>query len=107
MISLAFLKRQRTEKAHRLWREDIARRNHGRRTFKTLAVDIKPRVREGLRGAPKGLTARFYQLASDHSTTAPFLKERFGWVELDICWWCGTGRQTSSGYGRRRPRKRC
>lgn len=26
--------------------------------------------------------------------TAPFLKERFGWVESDICWWCGISRQT-------------
>lgn len=25
---------------------------------------------------------------------APFLKEGFGWIESDICWWCGTGRQT-------------
>ena len=22
------------------------------------------------------------------------LKEKFGWIGIDICWWCGTGRQT-------------
>lgn len=26
--------------------------------------------------------------------TAPFLKERLGWIESDTCWWYGTGRQT-------------
>ena len=25
---------------------------------------------------------------------APFLKEKFGWIDSDICWWCGTRRQT-------------
>ena len=25
---------------------------------------------------------------------APFLKEKFGWVESDTCWWCSTGRQS-------------
>ena len=24
---------------------------------------------------------------------APVLMERFGWIETDICWWCGSGRQ--------------
>ena len=36
IISLAFLKRKRAEKAHRLWREDIARQNYGRRAFNKL-----------------------------------------------------------------------
>lgn len=25
---------------------------------------------------------------------APFLKEKFGWIVSDTCWWCVTGRQT-------------
>ena len=25
---------------------------------------------------------------------APFLKDKFGWVESDQCWWCGSGRQS-------------
>ena len=75
-VSPASLKRQRTERAYKLWREDIARRNHGRTTFKAPAEGARPRIREGLRAAPKGLAARFYQLASGHAMTAPFLKDR-------------------------------
>ena len=36
IISLAFLERQRVEKAHRLCRKDIARQNHGRKASKKL-----------------------------------------------------------------------
>ena len=25
---------------------------------------------------------------------APFLKEKFGWVNSDTCWWCVKGKQT-------------
>ena len=25
---------------------------------------------------------------------APFLKEKFGWIESDSCWWCSGGRQS-------------
>ena len=25
---------------------------------------------------------------------APFLKEKYGWVESDVCWWCSNGRQS-------------
>ena len=25
---------------------------------------------------------------------APFLKETFGWVDSDLCWWCTKSRQT-------------
>ena len=25
---------------------------------------------------------------------APFLKDKFGWVDSDICWWCTRGKQT-------------
>ena len=25
---------------------------------------------------------------------APFLKERWGWMDTDICWWCNKGRQS-------------
>ena len=25
---------------------------------------------------------------------APFLKEMFGWIESDSCWWCSRGRQS-------------
>ena len=26
--------------------------------------------------------------------TAPFLRDKFGWVDSDQCWWCGSGRQS-------------
>ena len=25
---------------------------------------------------------------------APFLQEKFGWIESDLCWWCTKNRQT-------------
>ena len=25
---------------------------------------------------------------------ASFIKEKFGWIESDLCWWCGSGRQS-------------
>ena len=53
MVSLAFPKSRRTEKAHRLWREDIAKRNHARKTFRTPAEGVKPSIRWSLKGAPR------------------------------------------------------
>ena len=44
--------------------------------------------------APKELASRFFQLASGHALTAPSLKEKFGWTESDLCWWCGSRRRT-------------
>lgn len=41
----------------------------------------------------EGSGISFYQLASGRVMLAPFLKERWEWVESDICW-CGTARQT-------------
>ena len=46
-----------------------------------------------LRGAPKSIAARFFQLSSGHAMIAPFLKERWGWTDTDICW-CNSGRQS-------------
>ena len=25
---------------------------------------------------------------------APFLKDKFKWIESDVCWWCGLARQS-------------
>lgn len=77
-VSLAFLKRRRTEKAHREWRNDIVRRSQGRRGYRLPKEVARPRIRPELRDSPKGVAARLYQLASGHSMTAPFLKERMG-----------------------------
>ena len=92
--SLASLRRQRTVKADQAWTEDIIRRNHGRRTFSPPAEGAKPGIRDGLRRAPKGVASRFLQLVCGYALTAPFLNERLGWTESDVCWWCGSGKQT-------------
>ena len=47
-----------------------------------------------LQRAPTELASRFFQLASGHAMIAPFLKEKFGWIRSDVCWWCESGRQT-------------
>ena len=35
-----------------------------------------------------------YQLLSGHAMIAPFLKNRWGWIDSDECWWCEKGRQS-------------
>ena len=94
MTSLASLRRQRTERAHHAWREGIVRHSQGRRASRILMEGARPRIRDDLRRAPKRIAARFFLLASDHAIAAPFLRERFGWISSDICWRCGSGRQT-------------
>lgn len=63
LMSLAFLKRQRTEKARRQWREDIVRRNQGNKAFCLPPQGTRPQIREGLRRASKGVAARYYKRA--------------------------------------------
>ena len=31
---------------------------------------------------------------SGHALTASFVKEKFGWLESDTSWWCGSARQS-------------
>ena len=40
------------------------------------------------------MATRFFQLFSGHAMIAPFLKERWGFVNTDACWWCDKGRQS-------------
>ena len=54
----------------------------------------RPCIRPRLRTAKKGVAARFFQLLSGHAMTAPFLRERWGWMDTDRCWWCDGGRQS-------------
>ena len=65
-----------------------------RLSYPQRALRNIPKITKDLQRAPKELASRFFQLASGHAMIAPFLKEKFGWIETDICWWCGTGRQT-------------
>lgn len=92
--SLAFLKASRARKAAREWREEIVRWNRGRRTFKIPTEGSRPRILPGLDRAPKELASRFFQLSSGHAMISPFLREKFGWVSSELCWWCGSARQT-------------
>ena len=92
--SLTFFKSQLRQKAAAEWREEIIRRSQGGRSFLVPEMGTRPRIPSGLRQASKELASLFFQLSSGHAMTAPFLKEKFGWVESDGCWWCGGGRQT-------------
>ena len=54
-ISLVSPRRRRTEKvAHRIWREDVEKRNHGQKTFRISCERVRPQIREAPRRAPKG-----------------------------------------------------
>lgn len=93
--SLAFLRRRATKRATRLWKEDIDRRNAGRRTFRPPTYgDIPPRHQAPVEKGHQEVAARFFQLLSGHSMTAPFLRDRWGWVDSDRCWWCEKSRQS-------------
>ena len=66
----------------------------GNRSFRVPAESEIPKIPIELRKAPKELASRFFQLASGHAMIAPFVKEKFKWIESDTCWWCGSERQT-------------
>lgn len=76
------------------WRQEITKRNLGRRAYRIPKEGEIPGIPAGLRGANKELASRYFQLASGHAMIDPFLKEKFGWVESDGCFWCGGGRQS-------------
>ena len=94
-ISLAFIKGQARREANMEWREMIKNLNRKRKgnTFRRGGEGI-PKIPEAIRRAPKAIASRFFQLASGHAMIAPFLKEKFKWVDSDLCWWCTKGRQT-------------
>ena len=93
---MAFIKSQARKEANREWREMIARLNQesGYITLGRGGRRDVPRIPEILRKTPKALASCYFQLASGHAMIAPFLKEKFGWIESDICWWCTKSRQT-------------
>lgn len=92
--SLSYLKASRSAMASRMWRDEIIRRSGRKKVFRIPREGVKPRVPVALGPAPKELASHFFQLASGHVMIAPFLKEKFGWIDNDVCWWCGTARQT-------------
>ena len=94
-ISMAFIKGRARKEANKEWAEMVRTKNR-ERGYVTIkrAVGQIPKIPEALRKAPKHLASRFFQLASGHAMTAPFLKDKFRWTNSDICWWCSRGRQT-------------
>ena len=93
-MSISFLRATLRRRAVSSWRDEIVKRGTGRRPYRVPRVGEVPRIPAALRRARKGLASRFFQLASGHAMIAPFLKEKFGWVESDQCWWCSCGRQS-------------
>ena len=94
-ISMAFIKGRARKEANRVWAEMVKTKNRERGyvTIRRTEGQI-PRIPEALRRAPKHLASRFFQLASGHAMTAPFLRDKLKWTDSDICWWCSEGRQT-------------
>ena len=97
-ISLAYLSRRRSEEASRRWKTDTTDRmrngagNKRRGAFRRPGRG--PVLRAELKGVSKGVASRFHQLWSGHAMIAPFLKDKWGWIEEDTCWFCRRGRQT-------------
>lgn len=94
-ISMAFIKGQARREANREWSTLITQldKKRGYVTLRKTRENI-PKIPRALRTAPKRPASTFFQLASGHAMIAPFLKEKFGWIESDTCWWCMTARQT-------------
>ena len=85
-ISMAYIKGQARKEANREWRSIITLLDRKRRyvTLRKRREDI-PRIPEALQKAPKALASRFFLLASGHAMAAPFLKEKFEWIDSDLC----------------------
>ena len=80
-VSRSFLKATLRKRAIDVWRNEIIRRGKGRRPYRIPREGEVPRIPTILQKAGKELSSRFFQLASGHAMIAPFLKEKFGWVE--------------------------
>ena len=93
-VSGSFVKAMLRRRAVRSWRECIVRGSRGRRTYRIPKEGTVPRIPPTLSRVGKSLASRFFQLASGHAMTAPFLRDKYGWVDSDQCWWCSSGRQS-------------
>ena len=94
VVSKSFLKATLRHRAVSSWRDCIIRGGKGRRPYRIPREGMVPRTPTVLGRTEKSLAARFFQLASGHSMTAPFLRDKFGWVDSDQCWRCSGGRQS-------------
>ena len=94
VVSGSFVKAMLRRRAISSWRECIIRGGKGRRPYRIPGEGTVPRIPSTLGRAERSLASRFFQLASGHAMTAPFLKDKYGWVDSDRCWWCSSGRQS-------------
>ena len=85
-ISIPFLKRRAAEKSTRQWREHNVEHNKRKRTFKLPGPNSKPRMGAALRTTTKTIVGRFHQLLSGNAMMAPFLKDKWKWVDSGRCW---------------------
>ena len=76
------------------WRKNISRRNGERRVFRIPRTGTRLGVRWQLQMAPAATVSRFCQLLNGHDMKAAFLCEKWGWTDLDECWWCKSRRQS-------------
>ena len=93
-VSRSFMKAMFRRRAVDSWREDIIRGGKGRRPYRIPGEGMVPRIPATLGRARNNLASRFFQLASGHAMIAPFLRDKFKWVDSDQCWWCSSGRQS-------------
>ena len=93
-VSRAFLRATLRSRAVNSWRDSIIRGGSSRRPFRIPPEGMVPRIPTALGGARRDLAVRFFQLASGHAMMAPFLMEKYGWVNSSQCWWCSSGRQS-------------
>ena len=86
-VSMTFLRSLLRKRAVSAWREEISQRSQGKgRPYRIPRGEETPKLPKALQETGKELASRFFQLASGHAMIAPFLKEKFGWVESDSCW---------------------
>ena len=93
---MAFLKRRKTEKAVRQWKEQQECRPQEsllgslERRKDWLKGRRKAKDKKEMQEAPKAVVAR---MLSGRAMTTTFLKDKRGWVDSDMCWRCSKGRQ--------------
>ena len=93
-VSGAFMKAMFRRRAVDIWRDSIIRGGTRGRPYRIPREGMVPKIPAALGGARKSLASRFFQLASGHAMIAPFLRDKFNWVDSDQCWWCSSGRQS-------------
>ena len=94
VASKSFLRAALGRGAMDSWREEIISKGKRGRPYRFPAAGEVPKITKALQRTRKSLASRFFQLASGHAMIAPFLRDKFGWVESDQCWWCDRGRQS-------------